>query len=162
MSAALMNKIETRTEHYTQGLIAANTPDVLTNIYQKDISIVTWKRELSSELTSAVNDFLNLNKTKAAVLAVTPENTNEVLCNTFGDAETMMPLRNDIALLVDMFCCLFELKGAGLRITILDRAMCPRFHFDRIPCRLVTTYQGAGTQWLQNDCLLYTSPSPRD
>lgn len=149
MSAALMNKIETRTKDYTQGLIAANTPEVLTNIYQKDINIVTWKRELSTELTSAVNDFLNRNKTKAAVLAVTPENTNEVLCNTFGDSETMMPLRNDIAVLVDMFCCLFELKGAGLRITILDRAMCPRFHFDRI----LTTYQGGGTQWLPNDVI---------
>jgi hypothetical protein len=126
---------------------------VLTNIYKKEINIVTWKREPSSELTSAVNDFLNNNKTKAAVLAVTPENTNEVLCNTFGDSETMMPLRNDIALLVDMFCCLFELKGAGLRVTILEQAMCPRFHFDRIPCRLVTTYQGAGTQWLQNDVI---------
>jgi hypothetical protein len=31
--------------------------------------------------------------------------------------------------------------------------MCPRFHFDRIPCRLVTTYQGAATQWLNNDVI---------
>jgi hypothetical protein len=28
--------------------------------------------------------------------------------------------------------------------------MCPRFHFDRIPCRLVTTYQGIATQWLNH------------
>jgi hypothetical protein len=28
--------------------------------------------------------------------------------------------------------------------------MCPRFHVDRIPCRLVTTYQGPATQWLTN------------
>jgi hypothetical protein len=26
--------------------------------------------------------------------------------------------------------------------------MCPRFHFDRIPCRLVTTYHGKATEWL--------------
>lgn len=50
--------------------------------------------------------------------------------------------------MVDMFCCLFELKRAGLRLTVLDRAMCPRFHVDRVPCRLVTTYLGAATEWL--------------
>jgi hypothetical protein len=26
--------------------------------------------------------------------------------------------------------------------------MCPRFHFDRIPCRLITTYHGVATEWL--------------
>ena len=47
-----------------------------------------------------------------------------------------------------MFCCLFGIQEAGLRFTVLNRAMCPRFHVDVVPCRLVTTYQGAGTQWL--------------
>lgn len=47
-----------------------------------------------------------------------------------------------------MFCCLFDLGSAGLRLTALDRAMCPRFHVDKIPCRLVTTYQGIATEWL--------------
>ena len=26
--------------------------------------------------------------------------------------------------------------------------MCPKFHVDKIPCRLVTTYQGIATEWL--------------
>jgi len=26
--------------------------------------------------------------------------------------------------------------------------MCPKFHVDRVPCRLVTTYSGTATQWL--------------
>ncbi len=57
-------------------------------------------------------------------------------------------LKDDITLLVDMFCCVFDLKKAGLRLTALDRAMCPRFHFDRIPCRLVTTFHGVATEWV--------------
>ena len=47
-----------------------------------------------------------------------------------------------------MFCCLFDLKRVGLRLTTLHHAMCPRFHVDNIPYRLVTTYGGTGTQWL--------------
>jgi len=36
-------------------------------------------------------------------------------------------------------------------MTVLDRAMCPKFHVDRVPCRLITTYSGVGTEWLDND-----------
>jgi hypothetical protein len=60
-------------------------------------------------------------------------------------------LAEDIAHLVDMFCCLFDLKRGALRMTVLDRAMCPRFHVDRVPCRLVTTYQGIATEWLPHN-----------
>ena len=52
-----------------------------------------------------------------------------------------------------MFCFLFDLKEAALRIKVLEEAMCPLFHVDCVPCRLVTTYYGAGTQWLLNDAV---------
>ncbi|MGB2740008.1 MAG: DUF1826 domain-containing protein [Cognaticolwellia sp.] len=126
------------------------TPNVLSDIYREDTNIVIWQRNLSNELTDAVNDFLQTNTTRATVLVVTPENTHDVLKDTFGESDTLTTLGNDITLLVDMFCCLFDLKQAGLRLTILDRAMCPRFHVDRIPCRLVTTYQGIATEWLNH------------
>ncbi len=29
--------------------------------------------------------------------------------------------------------------------------MCPKFHVDRVPCRLVTTYQGIATEWLPHE-----------
>lgn len=62
-------------------------------------------------------------------------------------------LSEDIALIVDMFCCLFDVKEAGLRLTRLESPMCPKFHFDRVPCRLVTTYTGRATEWLTNDVI---------
>ena len=126
------------------------TPNVLSDIYREDTNIVIWQRNLPHKLMLAVDDFLQRNDKKAAVLAVNPENTHDVLKKTFGESEALTTLSNDITLLVDMFCCLFDLKQAGLRLTVLDRAMCPRFHVDRIPCRLVTTYQGIATEWLNH------------
>ena len=29
--------------------------------------------------------------------------------------------------------------------------MCPRFHVDKVPCRLATTYSGNATEWLPHD-----------
>ena len=126
------------------------TLNVLSDIYREDTNIVIWQRNLSHKLMLAVDDFLQRNDKKAAVLAVNPENTHDVLKKTFGESEALTTLSDDITLLVDMFCCLFDLKQAGLRLTVLDRAMCPRFHVDRIPCRLVTTYQGIATEWLNH------------
>ncbi len=70
-------------------------------------------------------------------------------CSFLLDGQTA--LCEYIELLADMFCTLFELKNVGLRLAILDQAMCPKFHVDKVPCRLVTTLSGVGTQWLPHD-----------
>lgn len=153
MSALAATNELTQTKIIPKRLVEGDNPNVFTNIYQNETNIVVWQRELTNKLTAAVNAFLKSNTSTAAVLAVTPQNTHEVLRDTFGDSEAINILSDDIALLVDMFCCLFDLKRAGLRLTVLDRAMCPRFHVDRIPCRLITTYQGIATEWLNNDVI---------
>lgn len=133
--------------------VTSDKPDVFTSIYEENINIAIWQRELSNALQHAVKSILEENTTAASILAVTPNNCSEVLQEHFGTNKNISALSDDVTLLVDMFCCLFERKRAGLRLTILDRPMCPRFHFDRIPCRLVTTYQGVATQWLENDVI---------
>lgn len=64
---------------------------------------------------------------------------------------TFLEFCDDVATLVDMFCKLFELDQAGVRLSVLDNAICPKFHVDRIPCRLITTYQGVASEWLPDE-----------
>ncbi|ETX10031.1 succinylglutamate desuccinylase [Marinomonas ushuaiensis DSM 15871] len=125
-------------------------PDVLADIYQDETNIAIWKRSLSAELLSSVDRFIKTNTMNQTTLAVTAENTHEVLVKAFGETKISKVFSDDIAQLVDMFCCLFDLKRAGLRLTIMDNAMCPKFHVDKIPCRLVSTYQGIATEWIPN------------
>lgn len=54
----------------------------------------------------------------------------------------------DLEMLVSAFCELFGRREAGLRIRNLDKAMCPRFHVDRVPARMICSYGGIGTEWL--------------
>jgi hypothetical protein len=126
----------------------SDTPEAFTDIYRDDTNIAIWQRKLSDELLLAVDEILKTGARLKIAEAVTAESVNATLCNALGDTSAVRKLSEDITLLVDMFCCLFDLKEAGLRLTALDRAMCPRFHFDRIPCRLVTTYHGVATEWL--------------
>ena len=124
-------------------------PGVLTDIYEEDTNIVIWQRKLPSSISAAVSTLLSSKPDIQAAMTVAPESALASLSDYLGDDQP--ELVEDIARLVDMFCCLFELKRAGLRLTGLDRAMCPRFHVDKVPCRLVTTYHGVATQWLPHD-----------
>jgi|TARA_B110001452_G_scaffold165437_1_gene138100 hypothetical protein len=121
--------------------------EVLTEIYREDTNIVVWQRQLSETLKNSVDAFVGSNPTFQTSMTLTPQRALSSVRDALGDSY-QDELSENIAELVDMFCCLFELKRAGLRLATLDRAMCPRFHFDKIPCRLVTTFQGIATEWL--------------
>lgn len=54
----------------------------------------------------------------------------------------------DVILLTSAFCELFAVKEVGLRLCTLEKAMCPRFHVDRVPARMICSYGGIGTEWL--------------
>jgi hypothetical protein len=135
----------------TRRAITGDTPEVLTDIYQNATNMVIWQRQLSNELVVAIGDLLYAKPTLQTSLVVTPKSVFSSIHNALGETATSAVLAEDIAQLVDMFCCLFDLKRAGLRLTVLDRAMCPRFHVDKVPSRLVTTYQGIATEWLPHD-----------
>ena len=125
-------------------------PEVLTDIYREETNIVIWQRELSDTLKNSVDSFLKSKPTFAATMTATPESVFESVSKSLNDTN-QLELCENIAELVDMFCLLFELKQVGLRLAVLDGAMCPRFHVDKVPCRLLTTFQGIATEWLPND-----------
>ena len=122
---------------------------VFLQIYKPEHNIAIWQRK-SEQLQSEVAESITANP-ELSINAVINQNT---IVADINKALEKLPqaeeLKADLAQLVDMFCYLFELKRTGLRLRVLERAMCPRFHVDRVPCRLVSTYCGSGSQWLQN------------
>ncbi|WP_332403299.1 DUF1826 domain-containing protein [Vibrio metschnikovii] len=128
-------------------------PSILTDIYQPEHNIAIWQRVLSTQLQHNVELLMQQAPSLALVLRVTPLNVAEYLREKLADYVCADILSEDIAMIVDMFCCLFDVQEVGVRLTILDKPMCPKFHVDHVPCRLVTTYAGSATQWLSNQGL---------
>ena len=112
--------------------------NVLPHIYDQNTNIVIWQRDLEQALTNAVNTLISTNAIKPLELAVSPDDAFDKLVTALkpndNNRDETDALCKDITLLVEMFCCLFDLKRAGLRLKILDKPMCPRFHVDKIPC----------------------------
>ncbi len=126
----------------------SDQPEILTDIYREETNIVVWQRNLPSDFQSELHRFLESSSSFQIATAVTPQSVLSALIESLGEDRFTEMLSESVSEMVDMFCCLFELKQAGLRLKKLDHAMCPRFHVDKVPCRLVTTYCGPATEWL--------------
>ncbi len=123
-------------------------PEILTEIYQDAVNIAVWETEISPKLESAVKAVMASSPNLRLSEVISIKSAESQLQQMLGADDASVELRNDILELVDMFCCLFGLQRTGLRLATLNRAMCPRFHVDHVPCRLLKTYKGIATQWI--------------
>ena len=130
-------------------LAAGHNPAVLADICEPRYNIAIWQRSLPESLQCLVDEFIASRLQPYTSVICTPSDTRTVFDKELGSS-SFGALVDDVSELIDMFCCLFDLNQVGLRMTVLRDAMCPKFHVDHVPCRLVTTYGGIGTQWLPN------------
>ena len=127
--------------------VYAETPEALTNIYENDIGMAVWQRQLNHSLIAECEKLVAGTGFSGYRIALSASKLKHPE-DAFPQLMDFPHLRADIQLLAEMFCCLFELQTVGLRLAPLTTAMCPKFHVDRVPCRLITSYYGGGTQWL--------------
>lgn len=129
------------------GVAKSSYIEVLADVYQKNISMVVWERQLGG-VEEYAESLLTLAPNFTFKSQGNAEELISLLRGLLPDAENKVLFLDDLFLLVDMFACLFDLEEVGLRLNVLSSAMCPRFHVDKIPCRLVSTYVGSGSEWL--------------
>jgi len=129
--------------------VIGTEPTVLADVYEEETNIAIWQRALANDLNTSVSDFVKAYPSFQTSITVTPANVHSAIGELI-DASKFSDLCDDITELVTMFCTLFDLKRTGLRLATLEKAMCPKFHVDRVPCRLITTYQGIATEWLEH------------
>lgn len=118
----------------------------LTAIYQDDINLVVLQRTLSAAAQSAVGALAEGSEftATAQVAAAQPD----LSCLLPAGRDDTAPLLADIRFWIEVYAELFDADRIGLRICHSRSVMCPRFHIDRVPVRLVCAYAGPSLQWL--------------
>lgn len=134
--------------------VQGETPQVLTRILDDCINLALWQRQQPAHIFDFGCLLLSLNEPLAESLVLDlPSDDTEPnlhgLASGFSDLEGYEGFVADVSWLVNAFACLLGAKRIGLRLRVLDKAMCPRFHVDHVPVRLITTYAGIGSQWLK-------------
>lgn len=122
-------------------------PSALAEIYQPDVSMAIWQRQLSSSITRYIEHVMTVSPHWQTRFIQKPHKIAQQLERELPLSDNRNVFIEDVVQVVDMFSCLFELEHVGLRMVVLSKAMCPNFHVDRVPCRLICTYAGAGTEW---------------
>lgn len=60
----------------------------------------------------------------------------------------LQALSDEVAAATDVLTSLLDCPAVGVRVSTLRRPMCPRFHVDQVPCRLLMAIDGPGTEWI--------------
>ncbi|KTC56736.1 hypothetical protein AO262_23070 [Pseudomonas fluorescens ABAC62] len=130
------------------------TPLALSDILEDGVNLALWQRQLPLHIAEFGALLVALDEPLAESMVI-ELNSEDTAPNLSGLASSCRDLEGydgfiaDVSWLVSAFACLLGAKRIGVRLRLLDKAMCPRFHVDHVPVRLITTYAGIGSQWLR-------------
>lgn len=134
------------------------TPKSLSGILDDGVNLAVWNRQLPLHIADFATLLLSLNEPLAQSLSLEmaddeAEPNLHGLASGFRDLEGYEGFIADVSWLVSAFACLLGARRIGVRLRVLDKAMCPRFHVDHVPVRLITTYAGLGSEWLREGAM---------
>ncbi|HBP5739521.1 TPA: DUF1826 domain-containing protein [Pseudomonas aeruginosa] len=131
-------------------------PQVLAEVLRDGVNLAVWTRRLSPALRDFAAALVRNRPGLALSLTLEMEGERAPAWNELlgtpelpGQADFL----DDLGWLVEAFACLTGAQRIGLHLRALDKPMCPRFHVDHVPLRLVTTYQGVASEWLDEPAL---------
>ena len=125
----------------------ADDPLGLTRIFDPEIQLAQWRRPaapLIADWLAAHAGDLGSGVRQTLAPGQQPD-LGRLPAGAGRDA-----LAADIALLADMLAELLDAASIGYRLEVVGKAMCPRLHVDRVGIRLLCTYRGPGTEWVED------------
>ena len=123
------------------------------DIYSKDVELVCMTHSQSSYMDSLGKEILSAREDIELQWIQSLDDLRIVdeLLPMSVESEGRQMLANQIK----ESCCMLQenlnCKYVGVRLLTLNKPMCPRFHVDQIPCRLLITISGGGTEWIPNE-----------
>ena len=121
----------------------------LASVLRSEINLAIWQRQLSERLTGYAT-YLQGSQWQQQRVLIAANDIPKYFSDKRPSAEGKACFIADVALLADMYSFLFDVEEVGIRLAKLTTAMCPKFHTDKLGCRLITTYAGIGSEWLRN------------
>lgn len=119
----------------------------LTAIFEPEVQVVHWPRPAKGEVLAYLAEAARRGRLgrglRQTVALDAPPDLSDL-----PDLPGRSALATEAAYLCTIYGDLLGCPAIGLRIEVVDRAMCPRFHVDRTGIRLMCTWRGNGTEWV--------------
>ena len=121
--------------------------------YDEDVELVSVTRP-QANTCEQLSRRLILSRQVPELRWVQPVDDRDATANvlpTTIDSDVHSALCDEIAEASELLGALTECGQVGVRLETLNAPMCPRFHVDHIPCRMLITLSGEGTDWIPNN-----------
>jgi len=128
------------------------SPEVLHAIGEPDCNLGIWKRTPFADfgpLVEGTPQDLRFTCDVAGLPALLAKALKQG--GFSGSAALHRALVEDAARLAELFCAAMDLAKLELRLEVVRTDSCRKFHADYVTARLITTYVGEGTDWLDED-----------
>ncbi len=119
----------------------------LVEIVDPRVQVCVWHRELCSTISNYLSGLTSTCSAQGRE-TLSAIDRPRLLCLPDGPGRTA--LIEDVCMLQEIVCDLLGCSAVGLRTARLSHAMCPGWHVDRVGIRFLCTYEGPGTQWLDD------------
>jgi hypothetical protein len=140
MNAALPRQV-------TSNCAIADDPLGLTRIFAPEIQLTQWRRPTDTVIANWLNEHAS-DLVSGLRQTLAPGEMPDLSRLPAGAGRAA--LAADIALLAEVLSELLDAKTIGYRLEVVGKAMCPRLHVDRVGIRLLCTYRGPGTEWVED------------
>jgi len=128
------------------------SPAELTRIFDQHVQIVCWRRAADPGVAARISQELVERSIGAGFRSIFQVGA-ELAQNLRQAMHGQVDLARDVAFLADLYADLLGSRAVGVRLEVLRSTMCPAFHADRTGIRLLCTYCGPGTEWI-DDCTI--------
>ncbi|MDO8825502.1 DUF1826 domain-containing protein [Methylophaga sp.] len=146
-----MNQTATAENPVFEHVQQADSPLVMTAIYEPQINLAVWQRQLPTALQNYITALTQGLNALQLRTVIAPAEVGDWLTGLLPEDPQRYLFIDDVRQLAEMYADLFELNTVGLRLSLINETMCPRFHTDHLICRMVTTYHGHGSEWLREE-----------
>jgi len=143
MSAHLARKSES---HFDGLVTEGDEPDVLGSVADPSVDLAIWRRTLPLILSEWLDTRLPHHLPNGRILVGLNDIEAGVASLVRGRTKPARLLAADITGLARMFATIARIDQVDIRLDMIRRDACWRFHRDAVPLRLLVTYRGPGTE----------------
>ena len=124
------------------------SPERLADILQADCNLAIWEREALSGMEEFFPVEARDIRMTCALDSLPAMLDSELDDVGFPGGNLRQSLVEDVSNLARRFAALLKLESVELRLEIVTGDACRKWHADYVSARLITTYHGCGTQWI--------------
>lgn len=124
---------------------------ILEDIARPDCNLAVWQRHAIPGLASLLDDPTHDIRFDASLTEFATSLADELSAAGYPGGDLRAALERDISQLAERFSMIMSLARLEVRLEVVTTDSCRKFHADDVAARLITSYVGTGTQWLERE-----------